>query len=400
MIKMASASAIVACAFLALPHPARAQFASNPEIPNLLRDGIISVRPENMDALLDIAAVYFSISTINRCSLIDVPDDIDVAVLMSDFTDYLVQRPDLAALVSSTFPLLAAHPMSLRVSAQVLALGCDHPDIQSMYAQSIIVLSDHRTRVMSRTYANTGIPLHRETSRPVARRILGPRVRDRAISEAERQAIVNSVVTTRDSGQEVLDCIYGPMQADGRGFREYHLWKDRLPPFTRDEILRLGPNSELANLPYIASSACPGTEEIAADIVRRHGFSYPGTTPFAPEPHSRTTDVEAIAAEPDSRPDSTRPPTISIAADYTLSGINPGGGRYAGVVSVTSLGGNDYAFQWTIGRQLFQGHGTLHDGRISVEFGGQYPANYQVDADGNLTGTWANGQGSEYLVRQ
>lgn len=278
---MRLAAALIACG---VSVPAQAQFDSNPRVPDLLREGKIKARPENLDALLDVAAVYFAISTINRCGLKNLPDGVNSAMLMSDFTDYLNQRPDLAALVSPTFPLLAAHPASLSVTAQVLAKGCDHRDIQNMLAQSIIVLSDHGTRDLARTYAKTGVPVFKNKSRKLAGhwRVLGPRQRDDAASEAERQVIVNSLVVTGNADQEIMDCSYGPMQSDGRGFREYSFWKDRLPPFSRDDILRMGPNSELANLPYVAVPACPTTEAIAASIVDEHGFVYPSKVPFDP----------------------------------------------------------------------------------------------------------------------
>ena len=81
---------------------------------------------------------------------------------------------------------------------------------------------------------------------------------------------------------------------------------------------------------------------------------------------------------------------------YRVQGTNPNGTPYAGTVTIERVGAL-YKFQWHIGRDVFQGQGTLHDRVLTIDWGQADPVIYQVLLDGTLEGTWARGQGTERL---
>ena len=86
-----------------------------------------------------------------------------------------------------------------------------------------------------------------------------------------------------------------------------------------------------------------------------------------------------------------------ISGRYNCTGTNPDGSGYRGTVVITRVSGNTYRFDWTVGNN-YSGTGTLVGNQISVEWGDTSPAIYNVQPDGSLVGTWANGSGSETLT--
>ncbi len=82
---------------------------------------------------------------------------------------------------------------------------------------------------------------------------------------------------------------------------------------------------------------------------------------------------------------------------YRVQGTNPNGTPYAGTVTIERVGAL-YKFQWQIGRDVFQGQGTLYGRVLTIDWGQADPVIYQVLLDGTLEGTWARGQGTERLL--
>ena len=83
---------------------------------------------------------------------------------------------------------------------------------------------------------------------------------------------------------------------------------------------------------------------------------------------------------------------------YQVKGSNPNGSTYKGTVKITHKEGSKYTFAWKIGPSSYTGTGELKDNVMTVEWGTDSPAIYEVEPDGTLNGTWAKGKGTEILT--
>ena len=83
---------------------------------------------------------------------------------------------------------------------------------------------------------------------------------------------------------------------------------------------------------------------------------------------------------------------------YQVKGSNPNGSTYKGTVKITHKEGSKYTFAWKIGPSSYTGTGELKDNVMTVEWGTDSPAIYEVEPDGTLNGTWAKGKGTEILM--
>jgi hypothetical protein len=81
---------------------------------------------------------------------------------------------------------------------------------------------------------------------------------------------------------------------------------------------------------------------------------------------------------------------------YRVSGTNPNGSRYRGMVSI-ALSGNEYEFKWWIGQQVLNGKGRFFGRMLVVDGGETDPAIYTLRNDGRLKGQWAYGRAVETL---
>jgi uncharacterized protein YecT (DUF1311 family) len=113
--------------------------------------------------------------------------------------------------------------------------------------------------------------------------------------------------------------------------------------------------------------------------------------------YQQTLAARAPAAvESTTQPNAPADNSVLREGRYLVTGSNPSGGSYHGSCRITALGDNKYRFEWQVGAS-YVGTGTLKDGSISVDWGSDSPAIYKLNADGSLTGTWANGRGAEFL---
>ncbi len=95
----------------------------------------------------------------------------------------------------------------------------------------------------------------------------------------------------------------------------------------------------------------------------------------------------------------TRSPADGLPGTYRIQGVNPNGTTYGGQVMITPAGSDIFTVTWLVaGKQTFSGTGTLRGRVLTVEWGQPYPVIYQIDDDGTLKGTWANGTASEDLL--
>jgi hypothetical protein len=89
---------------------------------------------------------------------------------------------------------------------------------------------------------------------------------------------------------------------------------------------------------------------------------------------------------------------LNISGTYAVTGTNPNGTTYRGSVQIYRDGGS-YRFKWLIANSApYDGIGILNGNTIVVNWGQTYPAIYQVETNGVLSGTWNNGTGTETLV--
>ena len=69
-------------------------------------------------------------------------------------------------------------------------------------------------------------------------------------------------------------------------------------------------------------------------------------------------------------------------------------------MDVTLNDDGTYGFVWSVGNS-YSGTGTLDGSTLTVDWGDRYPVIYTISDDGQtMTGTWANGRGTETLTKQ
>lgn len=82
--------------------------------------------------------------------------------------------------------------------------------------------------------------------------------------------------------------------------------------------------------------------------------------------------------------------------EYHVAGTNADGSKYSGTAEISKI--NDlYCIKWELAK-CYQGTGRLQGSTLTVDWGGQYPIIYTVQADRILKGTWANSTASEVLT--
>lgn len=93
---------------------------------------------------------------------------------------------------------------------------------------------------------------------------------------------------------------------------------------------------------------------------------------------------------------SQNPVTLKEGA-YRAAGRNANGALYQGMVRIARQG-EAYQLDWKIGKDVYQGTGTLDGNLLSVDWGSATPVVYALAADGSLKGLWAAGTGEETLT--
>lgn len=81
---------------------------------------------------------------------------------------------------------------------------------------------------------------------------------------------------------------------------------------------------------------------------------------------------------------------------YRVSGTNPDGTRYPGMLALAQRG-SFYDFTWWIGRDVFRGKGELAGRMLVVHWNDVHPVVYSFAPDGVLDGEWADGTATERL---
>lgn len=88
--------------------------------------------------------------------------------------------------------------------------------------------------------------------------------------------------------------------------------------------------------------------------------------------------------------------TPDLAGIYRVSGTNPNGSKYRGMVALTQ-DKDEFDFTWWIGKDVFHGTGHFAGRMLVVNWGDAKPVIYSFAKDGTLDGEWADGSGGETL---
>jgi hypothetical protein len=86
----------------------------------------------------------------------------------------------------------------------------------------------------------------------------------------------------------------------------------------------------------------------------------------------------------------------ALSGVYRVTGVNPNGTRYQGMLTLTPFG-KDYLFRWWINRQAFTGSGRFAGRMLVVDWGDASPVVYTIKRDASLDGEWADGSATERL---
>jgi uncharacterized caspase-like protein len=98
------------------------------------------------------------------------------------------------------------------------------------------------------------------------------------------------------------------------------------------------------------------------------------------------------------REESPRSAAVVVrTGNYRVQGTNPDGSPYRGTLTL-ERSGPLYLVRWKIGKDTYEGQGTLNGSTLTIDWGQPDPVIYQVMNDGTLEGTWAKGRGKESLT--
>jgi hypothetical protein len=129
--------------------------------------------------------------------------------------------------------------------------------------------------------------------------------------------------------------------------------------------------------PWISSS-------FFGEFVFRAGQPVAGTMIPAPPPTVPATQTTAAGQ------------AAALGGIYRVSGTNPNGTRYTGVVALLASGGR-VGFIWWINKQTFTGIGEFAGRMLVVDWGQKHPVTYIFNREGRLDGEWADGSATDTL---
>ena len=82
---------------------------------------------------------------------------------------------------------------------------------------------------------------------------------------------------------------------------------------------------------------------------------------------------------------------------YEVTGHNPNGTSYDGIVDISKSPSGDYGLDWKVGRDAYHGEGKLEGGILTVLWGSDTPVVYALIGNNELKGLWSGGAGEETL---
>ncbi len=182
------------------------------------------------------------------------------------------------------------------------------------------------------------------------------------------------------------------------------------PPY-RDEVLtNLGlshlkkGNDARARELFEAALDANTNNEVARGYLRnleKSKMSRPDTNPAGAPGDSGNLQEAAASGGAEISENATQPAQRSLEGDYLVEGVNPSGSKYKGKATLRRKG-DTYTVTWTISNEKFSGSGTLNGDVLAVNWktntGVSGVVNYQLNEDGTLKGSWADGAGAETLI--
>jgi hypothetical protein len=81
---------------------------------------------------------------------------------------------------------------------------------------------------------------------------------------------------------------------------------------------------------------------------------------------------------------------------YEVTGHNPNGTSYSGIVDISESPSGDYGLDWKVGRDAYHGDGKLEGGILTVHWGTDTVV-YALIGNNELKGLWSGGSGEETL---
>jgi hypothetical protein len=126
--------------------------------------------------------------------------------------------------------------------------------------------------------------------------------------------------------------------------------------------------------------------------------SAPAPTPAPPATAAPPGPVIAARPAPSDAPNTLMRQSAvpTLAGLYRVTGTNPNGSRYSGMLTLTPRQGG-YDFRWWIGRDVFAGSGQFAGRMLVVDWGQKHPVIYTLGGD-RLNGEWADGSATENLA--
>ncbi len=88
---------------------------------------------------------------------------------------------------------------------------------------------------------------------------------------------------------------------------------------------------------------------------------------------------------------------FDLAGIYRVSGTNPSGSKYRGMVALAQ-DEDEFDLTWWIGKQVFRGTGHFAGKMLVVNWGDKHPVIYSFGENGELDGEWADGSATETLA--
>jgi Caspase domain len=89
-------------------------------------------------------------------------------------------------------------------------------------------------------------------------------------------------------------------------------------------------------------------------------------------------------------------PSIELGGIYRVTGTNPTGSEYHGMVALMQKA-DQFNLTWWIGKDVFHGTGHFAGKMLVVNYGEKDPVIYSFGGDGALDGEWADGSAKETL---
>jgi Caspase domain len=129
-------------------------------------------------------------------------------------------------------------------------------------------------------------------------------------------------------------------------------------------------------------------------VFRPKGGS--ASSPDAPPPNAGGSPQQEAMVRPLPIPQQAPAEKPELAGIYRVSGTNPNGSQYQGMVALSQQN-DEFTLTWWIGKQVFHGTGHFAGKMLVVNWGDKHPVIYTFGDGGALDGEWADGSATETL---